>query len=208
MTNQPPGGSQPPQGDQPSYTPEQYQQAAADLAAQEAPSPAAEQAATAVQMTERGPTLPAEDRIEAEMAKLRQAYEDLVAKVGEQGAALAAAQKQLADAQAAKGGPPVLTYAKSIADMVDRHVVGVYGNDGGKFDPVVAHAGELVDAAQAAVDGKGGKDAVSKVHDLAARIEKFAARFNHKGQHGHGVDWSAILDEVAIVAEEALKLAA
>jgi hypothetical protein len=179
---------------------QQAQQAASS------PSPAAAQAGIASQLAagERGPLLPAEAAIEAEMARLRAQSEQMAALLATQGAALSSMQKQMEEAQAATGGPLAVRYAtgvadklKALADQWPNHPLGR-----AHFDQAHAAAADLADAAQAVVKGTG---PVSAVHDAVAAIERFVTRI-HPRQGGQPLDWSAIRDDLELAAEEAAKL--
>src|SRR5215469_2952461 len=165
------------------------QQAAAHAAT--APSPAGEAAGVAAQMGERGPLLPAEEQMDAMIAAL-------TAQIGTM-------QKQQAEALAASGGPMVTRYAEGARDKIAAHVTANPDAPAGHFDELTGAAGQLVDAAAAiAKDAAAGTGPVEKA---AAAITRFVSR-THVRQWGKHIDWSAALDDVETVVEEALKLAA
>ena len=175
------------------------QQAAAHAAT--APSPAGEAAGVAAQMGERGPLLPAEEQMDAMMAALKAQSEQIAALTAQIGTM----QKQQAEALAASGGPMVTRYAEGARDKIAAHVTANPDAPAGHFDELTGAAGQLVDAAAAiAKDAAAGTGPVEKA---AAAITRFVSR-THVRQWGKHIDWSAALDDVETVVEEALKLAA
>lgn len=179
------------------------------LAAQQAQQAAAEsapiaqaQAATAAQLTERGPLLPAESQIDELMAQLR-AQSEMIEKMG---TALNSVQRQMEEAQAASGGPLTIRYAQGAADKIDAMAAQHPNNPLGvhHFDEARAAVSDLVDATKGVVKGGTSVDAV---HGAVARVERFIHR-THSRTGGSHIDWSAILDDLTLAAEEAAKLAA
>jgi hypothetical protein len=199
-----PSGQTPPAG--PIYSPEQYGAAAADI--QQSQPSAVNPADTAAQsnaaMTERGPTLPAEDRIDALMAVLRQQSEQLEKVQGQ----LGVLQRQQEEAQAASGGPLTIRYAQGAADKIDALVAANAGSPslGAKDHYAAAQqaAADLRDATRDLVKNGGGTDTVEK---HAGTLRRFIDRV-HSRQGGGHVDWSAIIDDVELAVEEAAKLVA
>lgn len=184
---------------------------AAFLRAQQAQQAAAEsaeisqvvgQSHDAIASGERGPLLPAETQIDAMMAQIKAQSEQLEAM----GAALGSVQRQMAEAQAATGGPLTVRYAQGAADKLAAMAVQYPNHPLGlkHFDPAHEAAASLVDASKAVVKGGG---PVADVEKAAAAVEKFISR-THKRLGGVHIDWSAILDDVELAVEEAAKLAA
>jgi hypothetical protein len=178
---------------------------AAALAAQElgrhaaaAPSPAADQAASAAQMTERGPTLPAENDIEAFMATVKAQMADMQAQ-------LQLYKQQALEAQAAAGTPMVVRYAEGARDKVTAMAAAHPDAPQHHFKPAVAAATALADAASSLHNGAGAT--IDDVRDAAAKVETFATR-THWRTWGKHVDWSAILGDVEETVEAGVKLAA
>lgn len=188
-------------------TPEQQAYLTAQQAAQaatEAAPIAQAQAATAatIGQGERGPLLPAEEKIDQLMAQLKAQSDQLAS----QQAALTVVQRQMEEAQAAQGGPLTIRYAQGAADKLDAIAAAHPNNPLGTahFDAAREAVGQLVDASKGVVKGTGSVDAV---HGARARLEAFIHR-THARQGGGHVDWSAILDDLELAASEAAKLAA
>lgn len=173
----------------------------ARIAAQGAtqPSPASEQAATAEQMTERGPMLPAENAMDQVMAQLK-AMSDQLASTQSQ---LSTLQRQQEEAQAASGGPLVVRYAQAVADKAAALDQSRPDHADGHFSPLHEAAAALVEAAKAAA--KDGSNA-SDVADASAAIERFITR-THPRAGGAQLDFSALRDDAQQAADEAAKLA-
>jgi len=165
-------------------------------------SPAADQAATAAAMTERGPLLPAEERIDELMAALRAQSDQIAAMQAQMGTV----QRQMEEAQAATGGPLTVRYAQGAADKLDSLQLQYANFPAGTkhFDAPREAAGRLVEAAKA-IAKNGGK--TTDVDKAIADIEKFLKRTHFKLGGSH-VDWSAIGDDLELAGEEAAKLVA
>ena len=188
----------------PRFSPEQYAQAAREISDQGAPigaQVAAEQAASASQMTERGPLLPAEERIDELMAQLRAQSEALASVQGQ----LGVLQRQQEEAQAAAGGPLTVRYAQGAADKLAALVAARPDHADGHFAPAIDAAQALADGAAAVA--KGNPKVVDDVKGAADAVLKFISR-THAKSGGQPLDWSAIVDDVELAVEEALKLAA
>lgn len=151
---------------------------------------------------ERGPLLPAESQIDELMAQLKAQSEQLASM----GAALSSVQRQMEEAQAATGGPLTVRYAQGAMDKLAALAVQYPNHPLGArhFDPAQEAAGTLLDASKAVVKGSG---PVADVEKAAAAVEKFISR-THRRLGGVHIDWSAILDDVELAAEEAAKLVA
>lgn len=186
------------------------QQAAAEAAAR---GPAAEQASVAAQITAggRGPLLPAEQQAEEMMALLRQQAEQ-IAKLTTQ---VGVMQKQQEEAQVAAGGPLPVRYAQAVMDgllslAVQHPDLGTVrpAPDGslrveGHFQPAVAAATQLVDAATAV--SRGGP--VGPVRDLAGRIERFITRDHRLATPKH-VEYATVQHHLDAAVAESDRLAA
>lgn len=77
------------------------------------------------------------------------------------------------------GGPPVVSNANALRDLIGVHAVGITGPVP-DHAPVLAMADDLVDAATAAADNGDG----SKVREIAGRIEKWL-NAHHPGAGDH-----------------------
>lgn len=181
-------------------TPEQ----SAFLQAQQAQQAAAEAAGvsqaaadTAAQMTQRGPLLPAESEIDALMAQIKAQSEAIAALTSQVGTV----QQQMADAQAATGGPLAVRYAQGAADKLGALATQWPAHD---LKAATDAAGTLVETASAAAKGN------VKPGDSSARAAILSAtgvigRVLRKHPH---IDTSAILDDLELAAEEGAKLLA
>ena len=198
-----PGGPGPVPPDQGAeLTPEQKAFLLAQQARQaaESPSPAADAAAATAQMTQRGPALPAETEMDRVMALLK-AQSDQIASLVQQ---VGVMQKQADEATAAAGGPPVIRYAQGAADKLA--ALQAAHPDLGKdhFAVPLAAADELVNAA-VGLSKNGG--ASTDVETAVGRLERWLTK-THWRTGRKFIDFSAVLDDVATAAEEAIKLAA
>lgn len=162
------------------------------------PSPAADQAASAAAMTERGPVLPAESELDDFMAQMREKFDSMSAE-------LEALKSQQQAAFVAGGGPMAVRYAQGAADKVAALVSAHPDAPRDHFAPVVQAAGNLAAEAEKLVKGTGGSAAV--LQQAGAAVEKFATK-THWRTWGKYIDWSAILDDAETAVEEGLKLAA
>lgn len=188
----------------PALTPEQeeYLRQSAAAHAATAPSPADQAQASIGQMTERGPLLPAEQTMDTLMEQLRLQSEAIAAMQAQ----LSTVQKQQADAQAATGGPMVVRYAEGAADKLRALAVAHPDVPQGHFSGVIGAAESLVTSAKT-LAGSGEQAAQSDISAGVNFIERFLTRTHWKSS-GKFIDFGAIADDVATVAEEALKLAA
>jgi hypothetical protein len=174
--------------------------AADELAAHAAasPSPAADQAATAAAMTERGPALPAETEIEAFMAAVKAQMADMQSQ-------LDVYKRQAAEAQAAAGVPMVVRYAEGARDKIAAMVAAHPDAPRGHFAAALDASSALADAATALHGGE--TAAGDALKSAAAGIERFATR-THWRTWGKHVDWSAVLGDVEEAVEAGAKIAA
>lgn len=161
------------------------------------PSPAADQAATAAQMTDRGPVLPAESEIDAFMTQMREQFASMSAELN-------ALKAQQAAALQAGGGPMVTRYAQGAADKVAALIAAHPDAPRDHFAPLADAAGKLADAAGALV--KSGGDS-GKLESAAAAVGRFLERTHWKAWGKH-IDFSALADDVETAVEEGIKLAA
>jgi hypothetical protein len=174
------------------------------LAAQAAQKAAAEAAGvtqaaadTASQMTERGPLLPAEEKIDALMAQLK-AQSDLISSLQSQ---VGTVQLQMEQAQAATGGPLAVRYAQGAAEKIAALAVQWPAHD---LAVAADAAGKLVETATAAAKGTvrpGDPSAHAALTAAAGAIRRVLGRLPH-------VDTSAIIDDVELAAEEGVRLLA
>lgn len=191
-----------------SYTPEQYQAAAADIQHQAQPVTEHVQQQAAVNseigQEQRGPLLPAEQRIDDLMAQLRQ-QSDALAQMQEQMGFL---QRQQEEAQAASGGPLVVRYAVGVADKLRALVDANAGRPAlgarDHYAPVLEAADKLVEAAKN-VSKDGGN--IDQHRGLVGEIERFLDRHHTRRGGGH-VDFSAIRDDLYTSQDEADKAVA
>lgn len=188
MTDQPPVAGQPMTEAQAAFLAAQAgQQAAAESADIQAAA-----AATAAQMTDRGPLLPAEEQMDALMAQLK-AQSDMIAALSSK---VGVVQRQMEEAQAASGGPLAVRYAQAAVDKLTAHAAQWPAHD---FSQAQGAAGTLLEAAQSAV--KGEPAAPGALHSAATVITRLARKLPH-------VDWSAVIDDVELAVEEGAKLLA
>jgi hypothetical protein len=173
--------------------------AADELAAHAAaaPSPAADQAATAAAMTERGPTLPMEEQIEQYMETMKAQLADMATQIS-------VLKKQQADTVAGQGTPMVVRYAQGAADKIAALAVAHPDAPQHHFGPLKAAAGKLAEEAQKLNDGSG---SLAALKDVTGAVEKFAAR-THWKTWGKHIDFSMILSDVEDAIEAGEKLAA
>jgi hypothetical protein len=136
------------------------------------------------------------------MAALRAQSEQIAAMQAQMGHV----QRQMEEAQAASGGPLTIRYAQGASDKLDALAAQYPNFELGRahFDPPREAAARLVDAAKAVVKSGG---ATTDVDKAVADIERFVKR-THRRLGGTHIDWSAILDDVELAAEEAAKLVA
>lgn len=194
-------------------------QQAADQAAASSAATEMSAAQEAISRGQRGPVLPAEEAMDALMAQLRAQSDQLAAlqaKVGTMG-------RQIEEAQAAQGGPLTVRYAQGALDKLAVLAVSRPDHPGNlvsvdvpgrehpvqvreHFSPVITRGRELVEAATAAAKSAT-QDNASAVARIAGQIERFANR-THGRLGGAPLDWSAILDDIELAADEALKLVA
>lgn len=179
-------------------SPEAAQLLAEQTAAQieASPSTAADQAATAAAITERGPGLPAEADIDKFM-------EDMKAQFAGMSAELNALKAQQAAALVADGGPLAVRYAQGAADKIGALVTAHPDAPRDHFAPAVKAAAELADAATAAAKGNGSAGALQAAEQALSR---FFDR-THWRNWGKHIDFSAIVDDVGTAVDEGLKLA-
>lgn len=171
----------------------------ADHIAQHAgPSPAADQAASAAAMTDRGPALPAEADMEKFMA-------DVKAQMADMQAQMAVYKQQVLEAQSAAGVPLVVRYSEGARDKVVALAAAHPDAPQHHFRPAIDASAALADAAAGLHAGTG--KTVDDVKEAAAAVEKFATR-THWRTWGKHVDWSAILGDVEETVEAGVKLAA
>jgi hypothetical protein len=169
----------------------------AQQAAEQGTPIAAAQAETAGQMTERGPLLPAESQVDELMAALKAQSDKLEAMQAQ----LGTVQKQMEESQAAQGGPLVVRYAQGAADKLEATAAQwpAHAAKGDLLDQAREAAGTLVTAAKQIV--KGDPTAAGAITKATPVITRLARKLPH-------VDWSAVLDDVEAVADEAGKFAA
>lgn len=165
-----------------------------------APSPAGEQASVAAMMGDRGPLLPAETAMDDLMAALKAQSEQIKALQAQVGTM----QQQQAEALAASGGPMITRYAQGARDKIAAHVIANPDVPKDHFKPLTGFAEKLVDEAEALAGGSG---TVKAVETAASAVTRFINR-THARLSGKHIDWSAALDDVETVIDEALKLAA
>lgn len=160
------------------------------------PDPVAAAAGTAAAMTERGPTLPAEEELNSFMARMQADYARMAAE-------LETLKTQQAQALAGAGGPLTVRYAQGAADKVAALVAAHPDAPQGHFAALTAAAEKLHAEAQAVAKGGG---ALGVLQDAAAAVERFALKTHPRAWRRH-IDWSAILDDAETAAAEAVKLA-
>lgn len=170
------------------------QQAAANATQ---PSPAADQAATAAAMTERGPALPAESEMDAFMARMQAQFDDMAKTIE-------TLKAQQAEALKANGEPYAVRYANGAADKLAALAAAHPDAPQGHFAAVIDAAGRLAEQAAAIVKGSG---KLPELEQAADAVVRFATRGHGRGWNKH-VDWSAILDDVETAVDEARKIAA
>jgi hypothetical protein len=162
-------------------------------------SPAADQAATLGQMTERGPELPAEADMERLMAALRLQSEQIEVLQQQVGVM----QKQTEEREAVLGGPPVIRYAQGAADKIAATAVAHPDLGKDHFAAPAAAAADLLGAATA-LSRSGGSAAA--VESAAARLDRWLSKTHWRTGRKY-IDFSAIADDVEQAVEEAAKLA-
>lgn len=167
----------------------------------ETPSPAADQAAAAAAMTERGPALPAESEMDALMQALRLQSEQ-IAKLQAQ---VGVMQKQADDAAVASGGPPVVRYAQAVADKMAATAVAHPDLGPDHFAFPVAAAGKLLEEAKS-LHLEGGDPA--GVENAAARLRRWLDVTHPREGRKHVEAFAALRDDLETAVDEALKLAA
>lgn len=178
--------------DLPSPDPEQVHQAVVDHTTQQ-PNPAAEQAATMAQVTERGPLLPAEEEMDKFMTLLKEQSEQIKTLQGQ----LGTMQEQQQAALSAAGGPMPTRYASAVAEKAAAAVAAHPDAPDGHFAPLTKAAADLKTAAAAVVKGSG---VAADAEKAAAAVEKFITRTHWKAWGKH-IDWSAMADDVEAVVE-------
>ena len=156
----------------------------------------------------RGPLLPAEEQMDQIMAALK-AQSDQIEVLTAQ---LTAQQKQLAQANAASGGPLLTRYADAFADTIAMHAVanpdlGTVRKDSdgklviaGHFGRPYELAARLRDTAAAAVDSGKPDD----VRGVVTSLERWLSRTHPRA--GKHVDLGTALQYLEYVADEADKL--
>lgn len=176
-------------------------QKAAQHAAAGQPSAAADQAATAARMTERGPLLPAEQQADELMAMLR-AQADQIAALTQR---VGVMQKASEERDVAEGGPPVVRYAQAAADKLAATQVAHPDLGKAHFARPLELVGQLVDAATALHKDGGGTDDVEKA---AASLRRWMDVTHAREGRKHVESFAAIRDDLETALDEALKLAA
>lgn len=179
----------------PGLTQEQADYLAAQQAAQASASSAsvvndAATVADQITSTERGPLLPAEAGIDDLMAQIKAQSEALAAMQSQIGVL----QKQQEEANAASGGPLTVRYAQGAADKIAAATAQWPAHD---LSVAAAAAGDVLDAANAAVKGDGSVG--PKLQVAQSAITRVFSKLPH-------IDSSAILDDLGAAVEEALKL--
>lgn len=177
--------------------------AAADLLRQVAENPGVqpEAAATAAQMTERGPALPAEAEYDSLMAMLKKQAEQIEALTGRVGTL----QKAAEDRAVADGGPPVIRYAQAVADRLTATVAAHPDLGKAHFAEPLAAADELIAGATDLHRSGGG---VGGVWNAADRLERWLTRTHPRTSGKHVETLAAVADDLESVRDEALKAAA
>lgn len=166
------------------------------------PSPAADSRAAAAQMAsaERGPELPAESEMDQVMAIIKAQSAQMAALMQR----VDVLQRQATERDAELGGPPVVRYAQGAADKIEALVAAHPDLGKDHFAAPRAAAKTLVSAATTlATDG--GPSA--PVESAVATLERWFGR-THWRTGRKFIDFSAIGDDLATAAEEAIKLAA
>ena len=167
----------------------------------ETPSPAADQAAAAAAMTERGPALPAESEMDQLMDALRRQSDQIAALQKQVGVM----QKQADDAAVAAGGPPVIRYAQAAADKLAATAVAHPDLGPDYFAVPLAQADELIAAATAM--HKNGGDS-GGLEQAAGRLRRWLEVTHPRQGRKHVEQFAALRDDLETAVDEALKLAA
>lgn len=176
------------------------QQAAAH-AVEGQPSPAADQAATAAAMTDRGPLLPAEQEADGLMAMLKKQAEQIEALTQRVGVM----QKQADERAEAEGGAPVIRYAAAAADKM-RATAAAHPDLGpSHFARPLALADELVTAAGDLHRDGGDTSAVEKA---AGALRRWLDVTHPREGRKHVETFAALRDDIDTAVDEAYKLAA
>lgn len=176
------------------------QQAAAH-AVEGQPSPAADQAAAAAAMTERGPLLPAEEEADSLMAMLRQQAEQIQALTDRVGVM----QRQADERAEAEGGAPLVRYAQAAADKMAATAAAHPDLGPSHFARPIALAGELVTAAGDLHKNGGDSAGVEKA---AGALRRWLDVTHPREGQKHVETFAAIRDDIETAVDEALKLAA
>jgi hypothetical protein len=159
-----------------------------------------EQAATAAQMTQRGPALPAESDMDKLMAALKEQSEQIAALQGQVGVM----QKQADERALATGGPPVVRYAQAAAAKLAATAVAHPDLGPDHFAVPLAAAEQLLTAATAL--SKDGSDPAG-VETAAGKLRRWLDVTHHRTS-GKYIDMSALRDDIETAVDEAAKLAA
>jgi hypothetical protein len=146
----------------------------------------------AMQSDQRQVLLPMEERVNQMMAEFQRSQ-------AEQAAQIAQLQDQLAAARQDVGAPAVELYANGVAALVKAHADANPDVDRARFAPALDLAGQLQ---KAATDAVASRDP-SKVQELAAKVEQWAAR--GVGKH---LDLAGLRADLELLGEAAARLAA
>jgi hypothetical protein len=180
--------------------PPQYTPAQADQAVQEVQhdyGSSAGESLGKMDLSRAAPQLPAESVMDQLMAEFKKLSEQVVAMQGQ----LDSTQRDAAAARAFAGPPPLTTYADNVAALLEGHRNANPDLPKGHFDQAVSDARDLANAAHGLADGEGSPD---DVHGLAGRLERFLT-VGHRRRAGKALDFSAILDALEWVRDEAEK---
>lgn len=163
--------------------------------------PAASQAASLSQVTDRGPLLPAEAEADSLMDMLKAQAEQIKALTDRVGVM----QRQSDERAEADGGAPLLRYATAAADKLKATAVAHPDLGPGHFARPLALADELVTAATA-LHRDGGDTA--PVEKAAGGLRRWLDVTHAREGRKHVETFAAIRDDIETAVDEALKLAA